>query len=124
MKNLLPQQIVNRFNEAITYHNLVELEDLMTEDYVFIDTGNRHFLGKEVALKAWQQFFEMFPDYENIFEKIIVEPNFVVMRGHSICKEKTLAGPALWSAKIRGQKISEWRVYEDTAENRALLNIT
>jgi hypothetical protein len=37
---------------------------------------------------------------------------------------KELDGPAIWTAKVSGDKLAEWRVYEDTTENRTQLGIT
>ena len=35
-----------------------------------------------------------------------------------------LAGPALWTATIRGETVTEWRVHDDTPENRARLGVS
>ena len=43
--------------------------------------------------------------------------------GRSTCSDARLAGPALWTATVRENKISEWRVYDDTASNRRALSI-
>jgi hypothetical protein len=45
------------------------------------------------------------------------------MVGCSVCSDVRLAGPALWTAKIEGQLIAEWHVYEDTSANRASLGL-
>ena len=34
-----------------------------------------------------------------------------------------LAGAALWTATIENARVAEWRVYEDTSENRKRLAI-
>lgn len=60
--------IVFQFNERINEQNIDGLETLMTEDHVFIDSGNNVIHGKEKSLEAWRRFFELFPDYRNIFE--------------------------------------------------------
>lgn len=53
----------------------------------------------------------------------MVTGDLVVMVGSSHCSEKALDGPALWSAKVREGKVSEWRVYDDTPRNRERLGI-
>jgi hypothetical protein len=45
------------------------------------------------------------------------------MIGHSVCSDTRLAGPALWTAKVEGDLVSEWRVYEDTSADRTRLGI-
>jgi len=40
------------------------------------------------------------------------------MIGHSECSVDILDGPAISTAVIRGDKVAEWRVYDDTEENR------
>lgn len=47
----------------------------------------------------------------------------MVMIGHSECSVDVLDGPAIWTAKIRGDQVAEWRVYDDTQENRTELGI-
>ena len=34
-----------------------------------------------------------------------------------------LDGPSLWSAKVHEGRVSEWRVYEDTDQNRRNLKL-
>ena len=44
--------------------------------------------------------------------------------GRSVCAiDPELDGPAIWTANVRGNRVSEWRVYEDTPENRLRLGI-
>jgi hypothetical protein len=45
------------------------------------------------------------------------------MIGHSACSDMRLAGPALWTAKVEGDLVSAWRVYEDTSAYRTRLGI-
>lgn len=46
------------------------------------------------------------------------------MVGHSECSEEILDGPALWTAVIKDGRVQEWRVYDDTEENRKKLGMT
>jgi ketosteroid isomerase-like protein len=98
-----------RFNEKINQRDLDGLVELMTADHTFIDTsGNRDKNMKE----GWRQFFKNHPDYRNIFTSVTVESNVVIMVGYSTCSnEPRLNGPSMWTAKVRGRRISEWRVY-------------
>jgi ketosteroid isomerase-like protein len=114
---------VLQFNEYINKQNLDGLATLMTDDHTFIDSANNIIHGKEKSLEAWKGFFELFPDYRNIFANLEPQNGLVVIAGHSISSDKRLDGPALWTAKIKDNKVAEWRVYADTPENRKQLNI-
>jgi ketosteroid isomerase-like protein len=118
-----PQALTLQFNEHINNRNLDGLAALMTDDHVFIDAAGRPIHGKEQCLKAWQGFFSSFPDYQNIFDSLIVGEHTVSVIGRSACSDQRLDGPALWTATVRENKISEWRVYDDTPNNRRKLGI-
>jgi ketosteroid isomerase-like protein len=98
-----------RFNEKINQRYLDGLVELMTDDHTFIDnSGDTDKNMKE----GWRQFFEKYPDYRNIFTSVTVKDNVVVMVGYSTCSnEPRLNGPSMWTAKVRGGLVSEWRVY-------------
>jgi len=111
------------FNVKINQRDLEGLVELMTEDHTFIDIPGEVHKGKDVMKKGWAEFFTKFPDYRNIFTDVKVRNNVVVMLGYSTCSHKQLDGPSIWTAKIRNDRVSEWRVYEDTTSNRQQLGI-
>jgi ketosteroid isomerase-like protein len=114
-----------RFNEKINERDLDGLVELMTVDHAFIDKLGEIHKSRRVMKKDWKSFFDSYPDYRNIFTRVqVVEDGLVVMMGYSSCSHPPLDGPALWSAKLRGGQVSEWRVYEDKPENRRKLGIT
>lgn len=113
-----------RFNEKINQLDLDGLVALMTDDHTFIDSTSKTHKGRAVMTEGWREFFTSYPDYRNIFTRVQVVEDFVVMVGYSTCSHDPLDGPALWSAKIRDGLLSEWRVYEDTPEIRRKLGIT
>jgi ketosteroid isomerase-like protein len=113
---------ISLFNDCISRRDLDGLSKLMTEDHVFVDAANNVVSGKERCLSAWRGFFAAFPDYRNVFQRVSVDGAEAVIVGYSTCSDSRLAGPALWTARIEGARIAEWRVYEDTPENRAVLN--
>ena len=116
--------IVMSFNDCITRRDIDGLSRLMTDDHVFIDAANNTISGKERCVEAWRRFFGAFPDYRNHFERVSLTGDNAVIIGHSVCSDLRLAGPALWSARIAGGLIAEWRVYDDTIASRALLGVT
>lgn len=115
--------IVLQFNEYINKQSIDGLAALMTYNHTFIDSDNNILHGKEKMLEAWRRFFGLFPDYRNVFENLESRNGFVVITGYSICSDKRLDGPALWTARIKDNKVAEWRFYYDTPENRKQLGL-
>ena len=112
------------FNECINSRNLAGLTALMTGNYTFIDSGDSVHKGKEKMTKGWEEYFNSYPDYRNIFTHLESRDQLVIMTGYSTCSNcEALDGPAIWTAKIRDDKVTEWRVYLDTPENRSKLQI-
>lgn len=100
-----------KFNEKINKRDIEGLAELMTDDHTFIDSGGAITKGKKAMKEGWRDFFEKFPDYRNIFNLVTVQNNIAVMVGYSSCSFKQLDGPNIWTAKVKGNQISEWRVY-------------
>ncbi len=122
-KNKEFETIVLQFNDCINKRHLRKLVNLMTDDHIFIDKEGTQIKGKQACEKAWNAFFNLFADYKNIFESIICHDDIVIMQGQSLCSDKRLDGKAIWTAKISNNKISEWRVYNDTPELRQALKL-
>jgi len=123
MMALDPKAIVLQFNDCINTRDIDGLAFLMSEDHIFIDTQENQIYGKKNSLSAWKNFFELFPDYKNTFRTIIITDNLVKIRGYSTCSDNRLNGLSIWTARIKGEKIAEWRVYDDTADNISQLNL-
>jgi ketosteroid isomerase-like protein len=118
-----PRKTAEAFNACISARDLSGLAALMTDDHRFIDTAGEVFAGKHACVEAWAGFFAAFPDYRNIFERFVVAGWSVAIAGRSACSDSRLDGPALWSADVRSGKVAEWRVHDDTLENRARLGL-
>ena len=119
-----PKLIVLLFNECKRERDVEGMSQLMTDDHSLICYGHVDTTDKESSIAAWTSFFEDYPGYLNHFHRIESRDDFVVIVGNSTCpNEEFLNKPALWSAKIAGDKISEWQVYEDNVENRKRLGI-
>ena len=117
-----PKLIALLYNECINARDLNGVIALMAENHKFIDTKNR-VETKEQMKTSWDEFFTEYPDYKNVFHTVISRNNFVILLGHSECSEPALDGPAIWTAKIDNNQVSEWRIYDDSEENRKLLRI-
>lgn len=100
-----------RFNEKINEQDLEGLTEMMTENHRFIDSDGKATQGKEVIVEGWRVFFEKYPDYRNAFTCVTLQNDVVVMVGYSSCSYKLLDGPNIWTARIHGDRVSEWRVY-------------
>jgi ketosteroid isomerase-like protein len=118
------QDVAVRFNDAINARDLDGLAALMTDDHRFVDTEERADVGKTACVQSWRGFFEQFPDYRNVFMTIVLRGDVVLAVGYSTCSFAALAGPAIWKATIRGNKVAEWRVYNDSEATRQTLNLT
>jgi ketosteroid isomerase-like protein len=119
-----PDRVVVRFNEAINRRDLAALRKLMTDDHAFIDSSGDVFAGKDEVLLAWDGFFAAFPDYRNEWSDVLTIGGIVVAIGRSVCPtEEALDGPAIWTARTEGDRVSQWRVYDDTPENRTRLGV-
>jgi hypothetical protein len=76
------------------------------------------------VLKAWKGFLGAFPDYRNDWSEVTVVGDNLIAVGRSVCStEPALDGSAIWTARAVADKVSEWRVYEDTPANRARLGL-
>ena len=112
------------FNDGINRKDVEGLAKLMSDDHRFVDSEANTVAGKRACLDAWRGFFDSFPDYRNIFTSLTAKDDVVTIVGYSECAEPSLAGPALWTATIQDERVTEWRVYTDTPEIRARLGVS
>ena len=113
-----------QFNECINNQDPDGLANLMTEEVRLIEGEETTRKGKVAVKNAWIEFFNLCPDYKNHFTRIESKHNRVVIISFSTCSNKALDGPALWSALFKNDLIDEWRILDDTNENRKLLGIS
>ncbi|MER5935713.1 nuclear transport factor 2 family protein [Streptomyces sp. NPDC001928] len=110
-----PTDVVHRFNAAINDRDLDGLASLMSDDHTLVDSEGGTVRGKRACLDAWRGFFAAFPDYRNTFTELTVRGDVVVVTGYSDCSRPELAGPALWTARVTGPLVREWRVTAETS---------
>ena len=113
-----------RFNAMINARDVDGLASLMTDGHSFVDTAGHAVSGKQACREAWSGFFAAFPTYRNVFASVQEKDGVVIVVGRSVCAEDPgLEGPALWTARVERNLVSEWRVFEDTPEARRRLGI-
>ena len=114
-----------RFNAMINARDADGLASLMTDGHAFIDTAGHVVSGKQAGREVWSGFFAAFPTYRNVLTFLHEQDGDVVVAGHSVCSDHPdLEGSALWTARVEGNLVSEWRVYDDTPEARRQLGIS
>lgn len=118
-----PETVALQFNDCINRRDLEGLLDRMTDTHTFIDSADNVLEGKEACGKSWSDFFAQWPDYRNVFRNVTADGATVIMQGRSVCADERLAVKAIWTARIEGEKVAEWRVYLDTPQNRRRLGI-
>ncbi|MFX0117534.1 MAG: nuclear transport factor 2 family protein [Candidatus Hodarchaeota archaeon] len=119
-----PKLIALQFNECINNQDVKGLSNLMTEDHVFIDRKGEVTKGKELMINGWIDFFNQFPDYENFFPRVESQGNLVIILGYAKWSKESENDHAIWTATIKDNLVAEWRIYEDTEENRTRFNIS
>ncbi len=95
----------------------------MSDDHTFIDSAGAVHSGKATLVEGWIDFFNSYPDYRNRFSTVESRYNLVLVIGYSTCSYEPLDGPALWTATVEDDLVTEWRVYLDTSENREKLGL-
>ena len=73
--------------------------------------------------EGWTAFIKGFPEYRNTFEKIVKKDGLICIPGYAYWKEDYPYDPVNWTAVIEDHMITEWRVYEDSPENRTRFNL-
>jgi ketosteroid isomerase-like protein len=118
-----PASVAVSFNDRINARDVEGLAALMTDGHTFVDSEGARVAGRPACLDAWRGFFQQFPDYRNVFASVEAQGDVVTIIGHSECTVPELAGPALWTARVRDGKVAEWRVHDDSPATRERLGL-
>ncbi len=118
-----PKLVALLFNECINTRDLEGLARLMTDDHAFVDREGKVHQPKQVMVDGWKDFFGMFPEYRNTFDRVDSRDNLVVILGHAYWSKEKPYDPAIWTATIFNGQVREWRVYADTPQNRKSFNL-
>jgi ketosteroid isomerase-like protein len=116
------KDIVACFVKAINAHDVNEIENLMSEDHIFIDASGNKSVGKKGMKKGWEGYYELFPDYQIEISDIIENDPVFGLFGYVSGTYKNLTNrlnsnfwrtPASWKAIVENNKIKYWQVYCD-----------
>ena len=116
-----PKLTALQFNQYINDQDINGLSNLMTENHIFIDRHGDEF-GDMV--NGWIEFFNNYPTYKNIFNRVESKGNLVILIGYAIWSSDSLEKDhAIWVATIKNDLVSKWQIYEDTEEIREMLKL-
>ena len=116
------KEIVLTFVKAINDHDVDKIFDLMSNDHVFIDGYGNKQEGRNDMKEGWQNYYQMFPDYNIEITDSIESDSIVGLFGYAsgtwkTNNEKTNINfwktTAAWKAIVKNQKIKLWQVYCD-----------
>ena len=122
--------VFNAFVNAINQADTAELNKLMSEDHIFVDSAGRKEEGREKMITGWKTYFDMFPDYKIEIEDIVQEKEIIGAFGLAIGTYKGKRGlvsqniikmPAAWRTVIKEGKVKLWQVYADWTEGMKII---
>jgi ketosteroid isomerase-like protein len=123
MKISKEKETVLKFVEAINTADIDKIGDLMSEDHIFIDSGDGKYQGRDFMKQGWIGYFSMFPDYKIEVIDIIESGAMIGIFGYASGTYKGLKDemnshyfrvPASWKAIVKDGKIKHWQVYCET----------
>lgn len=112
------RKLVESFVQAINQQDIVKLNDLMADNFQFIDTyGNSE--NKAAMATGWPGYFEWFPDYHITIDDYLANEHFAVILGKASGSylgnpAKHWEFPAAWKVVTKGQQIALWQVFCDS----------
>ncbi|HNW98940.1 MAG TPA: nuclear transport factor 2 family protein [Bacteroidales bacterium] len=111
------------FVKHINNHNVEEIAAFLSDDHCFIDAYGQNIIGKDKMKKAWEVYFDWFPDYVINISEIIAGSQCTAMFGYASgtykgAKDKMNSNywrlPSAWKIIVENNKIKHWQVYCDT----------
>ena len=127
-----PKEVAAAFVARINEHDLLGLNELMTDDHVFIDALDNRIAGRAAVRCGWEQYFALVPDYWIKVDRTLQDDSVVALFGAA---GGTYAGggsrgqkglwevAAAWLAEIRDGQVAMWRVYAENLPIRRLTGV-
>lgn len=95
---------------------------LMTPSHIFVDSLGDKSTGPGIEA-GWREYFKMVPDYWIRVDRAFSDGDMAILVGRAggtyvptggtPKSENRWETPAVWMARIEGQKVAEWRIYSD-----------
>jgi len=113
-------EIVLEFVEGINSADIGKIVNLMSDEHIFIDSGDCKYQGKDFMKQGWINYFTMFPDYKIEIIDIIGGIPIVGIFGYASgtfigMKNKNNSNyfriPASWKAIVQEGKVVYWQVF-------------
>ncbi|MFW9889758.1 MAG: nuclear transport factor 2 family protein [Candidatus Thorarchaeota archaeon] len=102
-----------KFVEAINAGDVGGFMALQTEDFMFMDNEGEVSKGRS----GWNDYFTAYPNNKIHVNHIITSGNGIAILGRTtgsqVAREFEDRETILWTAEIRGDLVSEWRLYAD-----------
>src|SRR5271155_840091 len=115
-----PVESVLQFLEHINQRDADKLADLMTDDFVFVDSLGQSVRGRQKTLAGGRAYYTFGPDYWVSHEEVFSSGNTVAVFGAAggtiaadgkLPPENKWRTPASWLAVVEKGRLKEWRVY-------------
>ena len=118
-----PKLTALQFNEYINNQDANGLYNLMAEDF-WVKVKKEGIWNRDM-INGWNRFFKANPNYKNIFTRIESREDLVILIGYALwSKDSKEEDHCIWTTTIENDLLVNWRLYEDTEDNRKKLNIT
>jgi ketosteroid isomerase-like protein len=113
--------VVRNFISRINAGDPEGLMEHQTEDFVFIDYDGDITCGRD----GWHGYFRDYSDYKIHVKHIIISGNGAAIIGETtgchVGHEVEKVWTILWTAEVKDDLLSEWRIYSDVHEVREKL---
>ena len=110
------RSVALRFVEIINAGDSEALIKLQTEDFTLIDMAGDIFHGRD----GWQDYFSSFPKYRIHVQYVLMSGDGVAIIGKTtgshVPPEVEEKETVLWTAEIRDDLVSKWRIYSNIQE--------
>jgi mannose-6-phosphate isomerase-like protein (cupin superfamily) len=113
------KEIVSRYLLAINKHAVGEIISLQSTDHVLIDAHGNELTGTDMLVRAWTDYFQLFPDYRIEVSSVSEVQDEVFVFGYASAgltrqPSKHWKLPVAIRAHVKDGKVSGWQIYADT----------
>ncbi|MEW6194262.1 MAG: nuclear transport factor 2 family protein [Bacteroidota bacterium] len=131
MKMGVEKETVLKFIEAINNADTGKISELMSDDHIFIDSGDSRYEGKDFMVEGWKGYFNLFPDYKIEVVDLTASDSAIGIFGYANgtykgLKDETNSNyfriPASWKTVVSNGKIKHWQVYCEMKKVEEIIN--